>query len=83
MARIRVTDKIEEMPKAVKFLLFLFPLTGWILSSVYRFFRFSETREIVTLVVGLMGLVTGIGIIFGWVDALSELKYNKVTFFAD
>lgn len=83
MARIRVTDKIEEMPKVVKFLLFLFPLTGWILSSVYRFFRFSETREIVTLVVGLMGLVTGIGIIFGWVDALSELKYNKVTFFAD
>lgn len=81
MARIRVTDKIEEMPKVVKFLLFLFPLTGWILSSVYRFFRFSETREIVTLVVGLMGLVTGIGIIFGWVDALSELKYNKVTFF--
>ncbi|MBO5092491.1 MAG: hypothetical protein J6C61_08425 [Clostridia bacterium] len=83
MARIRVTDKIEEMPKVVKFLLFLFPLTGWILSSVYRFFRFSETREIVTLVVGLMGLVTGIGIIFGWVDALSELKYNKATFFAD
>ena len=83
MARIRVTDKIEEMPKVVKFLLFLFPLTGWILSSVYRFFRFSETREIVTLVVGLMGLVTSIGIIFGWVDALSELKYNKVTFFAD
>ena len=83
MARIRITDKIEEMPKAVKFLLFLFPLTGWILTSVYRFFRYSETREIVTLVVGLMGLVTGIGIIFGWVDALSELKYNKVTFFAE
>jgi hypothetical protein len=83
MARIRITDKIEEMPKVVKFLLFLFPLTGWILASVYRFFRYSETREIVTLVVGLMGLVTGIGIIFGWVDALSELKYNKVTFFAE
>ncbi len=83
MSKIRVTDKIEEMPKVLKFFLFLFPLTGWILSSVYRFFRYSETREIITLVIGVIGLVSGIGIIFGWVDALSELKYNKVTFFAD
>ncbi|MBQ3018930.1 MAG: hypothetical protein IJD89_08300 [Clostridia bacterium] len=83
MARIRVTEKIEELPKAVKVLLFLFPLTGWVLSSFYRFFRYSETREIVTLVVGVIGLVSGIGIIFGWADALSEMKHNKATFFVD
>ena len=83
MSKIRVTEKIEEMPKAAKFLLFLFPLTGWVLSSIYRFFRYSETREIITLVVGAIGLVSGLGIIFGWIDALSELKNNQVTFFAD
>ena len=62
---------------------YLFPLTGWVLSSFYRFFRYSETREIVTLVVGVIGLVSGIGIIFGWADALSEMKHNKATFFVD
>ncbi len=83
MAKERVTDKIEAWPKAVKFLLFLFPITGWILSSAYRFFRYNETREIITLVVGVVGLVSGLGIIFGWADALSELKNGKVTFFVD
>ena len=83
MAKERITDKIESIPKALKFLLFLFPITGWALSSIYRFFRYDETRETITLVIGVMGLVSGLGIIFGWADAISELKYNRVTFFAD
>ena len=83
MAKESITDKIESWNKAVKVLLFLFPLTGWLLSSAYRIFRYGETREILTLVVGLVGLVSGIGIIFGWADALSEMKNGRVTFFAD
>ena len=83
MAKETFMDKFESLPKAVKVLLFLFPITGWALSSVYRFFFFAEKRELMTLVIGIIGLITGIGIIFGWADAISELKFNKVTFFVE
>ena len=83
MAKERITDKFESLPKAVKFLLFLFPITGYVISSVYRFCRYDETRETTTLIYGVVGLVSGLSIIFGWADALSELKNNKVTFFAE
>ena len=83
MAKKTFMDKFEHLPRAVKILLFLFPISGWALSSVYRFFFFAEKRDLMTLVIGLIGLVTGIGIIFGWADALSELKFNRVTFFVE
>lgn len=83
MAKQTFLDKFEELPKAVKVLLFLFPISGWILSSLYRFFYFAKKGGIITLVIGLVGLVSGIGIIFGWADALSELKFNRVTFFVE
>ena len=83
MAKENFIDKFESLPKVVKILLFLFPISGWALSSIYRFYFFAEKRKLITLVVGLMGLVSGIGIIFGWADALSELKFNKVTFFVE
>ena len=83
MAKVTFIEKFESLPKAVKILLFLFPISGWAISSIYRFFVFAEKKEIITLVIGVIGLVSGIGIIFGWADALSELKFNKVTFFVE
>ena len=32
---------------------------------------------------GVIGLVSGLGIVFGWADAISVMKYNKPTFFAE
>ena len=83
MAKEWLSDKINALPKALKLLLFLFPITGWALSSFYRFVKYYETREIITLVVGVIGLVSGLGIVFGWADAISVMKYNKPTFFAE
>lgn len=81
MAKETFMDKFEHLPKAVKILLFLFPISGWALSSIYRFCYFAKEKELISLVIGLVGLVSGIGIIFGWADALSELKFSRVTFF--
>lgn len=83
MAKETFLDKFEELPKAVKVLIFLFPISGWALSSIYRFFYFAEKRSLLSLIIGLIGLVSGIGIIFGWADAISELKFNRVTFFVE
>ncbi len=83
MAKETFMEKFENLPKAVKILLFLFPISGWALSSIYRFCYFAKRGGIITLVMGLVGLVSGIGIIFGWADALSELKFNRVTFFVE
>jgi hypothetical protein len=83
MAKETFLDKFEALPKALKVLIFLFPISGWALSSIYRFCYFAKKGGIITLVIGLIGLVSGIGIIFGWADALSELKFNRVTFFVE
>ena len=48
------------------------------------FLKFFETKNTVTLVVGIVALVTGIGNgIFWIVDLVTEIMHNKITVLAD
>ena len=77
-----MTKTYESLPKIVKILLQLF--LGAVVGGIYRIVRFFETKNIVTLVVGLLVLFTGVGNLIAWVvDLLTELAYDKITFFAD
>lgn len=79
---MNITAKYEELPKIAKIIIQAF--LGGIIGGVYRIIRYLETKNIVTLVVGLVGLVTGIGNFVLWVlDLISEVLNNKITFFAD
>lgn len=76
-----ITKMYEDLPKIVKILLQIF--LGSIISGLYRILRFLETKNIVTLVVGIISLVTGglFGIL--WiVDLVTEILRNRITVLA-
>ena len=76
-----ITAKIEGLNKILKVVLFL--LVGGILSPLYRVFRYTETKNIVTLVVAIVSFVIGLSWVLGIVDAITELTSDKVTILAD
>lgn len=76
------TEKYEALPKIAKILLQLF--LGGIIGGIYRIVRFIETKNVVTLVAGLLTLFTGIGNLIAWVlDLVTEITQNKITVLAD
>ena len=82
MASKSITATFESLPKIAKVLLLIF--FGWIICGVYRILRYLETKNIVTLVVALLGLFTGVGnFVLEVADVVTEILSNKITFFAD
>ena len=77
-----MTKMYEDLPKIVKIILQI--LFGGIIGGVYRIIRFVEKKNIVTLVVGILCLFTGIGNVIAWVvDLITEIISNKITVLAD
>lgn len=78
---MNITKMYEDLPKLAKILLQIF--LGGVIGGVYRILRFFETKNIVTLVVGILVLVTGVGNMIAWVvDLITEILYNKITVLA-
>ena len=76
------TGAYEALPKIAKVIIQL--LLGAIVGGIYRIVRFLETKNIVTLVVGILVLVTGIGNLIAWiVDLVTEITQNKISVLAD
>ncbi len=79
---MNLTATYENLPKIVKILLQIF--LGGVIGGVYRIIRFLETKNVVTLVVGILVLVTGIGNLIAWVvDLVTEITQNKICILAD
>ena len=79
MANTSITAAYENLPKIVKLILQFF--FGGIIAPVYRIIRFVETKNIVTLVVGII-CCFGIGVVFWVIDFITELFGNKISVFA-
>ena len=75
-----ITAAYENLPKIVKVLLQLF--LGSIIGGIYRIIRFVETKNIVTLIAGILNFV-GLGFIFWIVDLVTEIFANKITVLAN
>ena len=75
-----ITAMYEDLPKIAKILLQIF--LGSIISGVYRILRYVETKNIVTLIVGILCFV-GLGFIFWIVDLVTEITKNRITVLAD
>lgn len=76
------TGAYEALPKIAKILLQIF--FGYLIGGVYRIVRFVETKNIVTLVVGILVLCTGIGNGIAWIiDLVTEITQNKISVLAD
>ena len=77
-----LTNQYEDLPKIAKIILQLF--FGGIIGGIYRIVRYVEKKNVVTLVVGILCLVTGIGNFIAWiVDLVTEILYNRITVLAD
>ena len=75
---MKITEAYESLPKIVKILLQIF--LGGIIGGVYRIIRFLETKNIVTLIVGILCVCTGVGNFIAWVvDLITE---NRITVLA-
>lgn len=82
MANNSITAAYESLPKIAKILLQL--ILGGIIGGIYRIVRFVETKNVVTLVAGLLCTFTGVGNFIAWVvDLITEITSNKITVFAD
>lgn len=82
MANKTLTATYEELPKLLKIVIQL--LLGSVVGGIYRIIRFTETKNVVTLVVGLLVLFTGVGNMIAWVvDLITEIISNKITVLAD
>ena len=77
-----MTQTYESLPKIAKILIQLF--LGSIVGGIYRIVKYFETKNVVTLVVGILVTFTGIGNAIAWVvDLVTEILYNKITVLAD
>jgi hypothetical protein len=82
MASNSITKQFEDLPKLVKVVLLI--VFGWVIGGLYRVIRYTETKNVVTLVAGLLGLFTGIGnIVVEIADIVTEVLHNKITILAD
>ena len=76
-----ITEYFEELPKIVKILLVIF--LGGLIGGVYRILRYLETKNITTLIVGILWLVSGGVFGLGWIiDLITEITKNRITVLA-
>ena len=78
---MKITEMYENLPKIVKILIQIF--LGGVVGGIYRIVRFVETKNVVTLVAGLLCLFTGVGNLIAWVlDLITEITQNRITVLA-
>ncbi len=79
---MKLTETYESLPKIAKILIQIF--LGAFVGGVYRIVRYTETKNVVTLVVGILFLFTGVGNAIAWVvDLITEATANRITVLAD
>lgn len=76
-----ITATYEALPKIVKVLLQLF--LGAIVGGIYRILRYVETKNVTTLVAGVLAIIPPISFVFWIVDLVTEITKNKITVLAD
>ncbi|MBQ7335525.1 MAG: hypothetical protein IJW92_03520 [Clostridia bacterium] len=76
-----ITATYESLPKIAKILLQL--ILGAIIGGIYRILRFLETKNTVTLVVGILALIPPIDFVFWIIDLVTEITSNRITVLAD
>ena len=77
-----ITGAYEALPKIAKILLQIF--FGYLIGGVYRIIRFFESGNVLTLVAGILALVTGVGNAIAWIaDLWTEILFDRITVLAD
>lgn len=75
------TDAYEALPKIAKIIIQL--ILGAFVGGIYRIVRYVETKNMVTLVAGILTLIPPISFVAWIVDLITEITQNKITVLAD
>ena len=70
----------EDLPKIVKIVLQIF--LGGLISPIYRVLRFVISKNIVTLVAGILCFFF-LGVVFWIIDLVTLITKDKITVLAD
>lgn len=81
MANNSFTASYEALPKIVKIILQI--VLGAFVGGIYRILRFVETKNIVTLVVGVLALIPPISFVFWVLDLVTEITQNQISVLAN
>ena len=77
----QIIEMFENLPKIAKVILLIF--FGYIISPIYRILRYLETKNNLTLIVGIVCLVTGVGnVVLQVLDIITELTSDRITILA-
>jgi hypothetical protein len=77
----QIIEMFENLPKIAKVILLIF--FGYLISPIYRILRYLETKNTLTLIVGIVCLVTGVGnVVLRVLDVITELTNNRITILA-
>ena len=77
----QIIEMFENLPKIAKVVLLIF--FGSLISPIYRILRYLETKNTLTLIVGIVCLVTGVGnVVLQVLDIITELTSNRITVLA-
>lgn len=71
----------EALPLVAKIV--IQAILNGLVSGVYRILRYLETKNTVTLVIGILCLVTPVGTVFWILDLITEVTANRITILAD
>ena len=77
---MNITATYDNLPKWVKVLVQVF--LGYIISALYRIFKFLETKNVITLVIGILCFF-GLGFVAWVVDLVTTIANNKISVLAD
>ena len=81
MANKTLTATYEELPKIVKIILQI--VLGALVGGIYRIIRYTETKNVTTVVVGILALIPPVNFVFWVIDLVTEITSNKISVLAD
>ena len=81
MANKSITAQYDSIPFIARLIIQIF--LGWLASGIYRIVRFVETKNVTTLVVGILALIPGPDFVAWIVDLVCLISKGKPTVFVD
>ncbi len=77
-----LTASYDSLPLLLRIIIQI--VGGVIVGGVWRIVRYFETKNIITLVVGLLVTFTGVGNVIAWiVDLVTLITSGRYTLFTD
>ena len=77
-----LTKAYDELPILLRIILQI--IGGVVVGGIYRIVRYTETKNVTTLVAGLIVTFTGIGNIAAWIiDLITLIMHGSYTVFTN